>query len=85
MKLWCHNAKTGEIFSYHESGELTDFPRGTWLAYRNYLTTGFKSQAEAEKWAIEWHACERCREARHGVIGDKCKFCGSKLTGKEAK
>ncbi len=51
MIKWCHNAKTGEIFSYNVEGELTDFPRGTLLAYGDYLTTGFESREAAELWA----------------------------------
>ncbi|MDY7037851.1 MAG: hypothetical protein SV375_17025 [Thermodesulfobacteriota bacterium] len=50
---WCHNEKTGEIFSYTEAEGITDFPRGTFLAYGDYLTTGFKSKQEAEKWKKE--------------------------------
>lgn len=79
---WCHNAKTGEIFSYKSCGELTDFPRGTFLAYGDYLTTGMKSRAEAVKWSREWAACLRCRAARPGQPGDKCS-CGHKLVAPE--
>ena len=75
---WCHNAKTGEIFNYKACGELTDFPRGTWLAYGDYLTTGMGSREEAEEWAKEWVACETCKEARSYGDG-KCRFCGSPL------
>lgn len=49
MTLWCHNAKTGEIFSYKQENELTDFPRGTFLAYGVYLTTDFRSKEEAQE------------------------------------
>lgn len=49
MTKWCYNAKTGEIFSYNVEGNLTDFPRGTLLAYGDYLTTGIESREEAEQ------------------------------------
>jgi len=50
MIKWCHNAKTGEIFSYNQEGELTDFPRGDFLAYGDYLTTQFTTKEEAIQW-----------------------------------
>lgn len=43
-----------EIESYEECGSLTDFPRGTWLAYRNKgLVCGFATRREAERWRDE--------------------------------
>ena len=35
------------IFSYIESEGITDFPRGVFLAYGDYLTTGFKTKEKA--------------------------------------
>lgn len=51
---WCANGLTGEVFSYEVGGNLTDFPRGDYLAYGDALTTGMKSRAEAEAWLREW-------------------------------
>lgn len=76
---WCSNAKTGEIFSYIVSGDITDFPRGTFLAYGDYLTTGLKSRQSAFEWSKEWSACLKCKCSRHGKDGDKCSFCGETL------
>lgn len=77
--LWCHNGKTGEIFSYRQDGEWNDFPRGTFLAYGDYLTTGFASKDEAEQWAVEWHACPKCKEMRKAAVGTQCWFCRTVL------
>lgn len=76
---WCHNAKTGEIFSYTVSGGITDFPRGTFLAYRDYLTTGLRSKKEAEKWAKEWLPCTKCRSARKPNNEGRCDLCKTQL------
>lgn len=76
---WCVNSKTGEIFDYVSEGEHTDFPRGTFLAYHDYLTTGLKSKEEAEKWSLEWSVCNNCKCDRHGKDGERCRFCGSVL------
>ena len=73
---WYHNAKTGEIASYQVSGELTDFPRGTWLAYQDYITTNFETQAAAKQWAVEWFACPKCKRVVKGPI---CCWCGTVL------
>lgn len=78
MEKWYYNAKTGEIDSYNECGELTDFPRGVWLAYGDYLTTGFKSRAEAIQWSNEWGACLKCKSARFSH-GGQCAFCESDI------
>lgn len=74
--VWCYNAKTGEIFSYQESGGLTDFPRGTFLAYLDYLTTGIESKAAAIEWAKQYGECATCKEARPINDKGKCRFCG---------
>ncbi len=79
MKKYCYNAKDGEIFSYVEEGEYNNFPRGTFLAYSDYLTTGLKSQEEAEKWAMEWSECTTCKSERHGKNGEICNFCKTPL------
>jgi hypothetical protein len=79
MKKWCHNAKTGEIFSYEVSGNLTDFPRGTFLAYNDYLTTGLKTKEAAEEWAKEYGCCNKCKNARPVNENGKCIFCGEKI------
>lgn len=43
-----------EIGSYEVSGNLTDFPRGLFLAYGNKgLVTGLGSRREAELWRDE--------------------------------
>lgn len=43
--------KEAEIGSYKQEGSLTDFPRGTFLAYQyKGLVTGLKSKEEAELW-----------------------------------
>jgi len=76
---WCHNSKTGEIFSYQSCGELTNFSRGTYMAYGDYLTTGLESRKEAEEWAKEWVACHKCKATRHIEKDGKCQFCGSEL------
>jgi hypothetical protein len=83
---WCHNAKTGEIFSYQvSSGGLTDFPRGVWMAYGDYLTTGISSKEKAEKWAKEWGCCKECRTSRNPNGQGVCSFCGGDLEFKEIK
>lgn len=78
-KKWYHNALTGEVDSYNVDGEWTDFPRGTWLAYGDFITTGLESKEEAEQWAQDWHACKSCRQARAGKKGDTCSICGTEL------
>lgn len=84
MVKWCHNSKTGEIFSYKSDGDLTDFPRGILLVYEDYLTTGLDSREKAEQWAKEWGACPKCRSARksHGGV---CLFCNTPLDFKQTK
>jgi hypothetical protein len=52
-----YNEKTDKIGAYTQCptcGE-TDFPRGEWLAYQDFITTGFKSFAEAEAWQADFH------------------------------
>lgn len=78
---WYHNAYTGEIDSYQVEGELTNFPRGVFLAYGDYITTGLKSKKAAEDWAKEWHVCTKCQSSRHGQVGESCNFCGTILIG----
>lgn len=55
MKLWylipATETREAEIGSYNASGDVTDFPRGIYLAYANKgLVTGFQTRAEAEDW-----------------------------------
>ena len=69
---WCHNAKTGEVFSYEVSGNLTDFPRGTFIAHGDYLTTGFPSKQEAIDWGKEYGPCEKCKSAMPVGVCWKC-------------
>ncbi len=78
-KYWCHNSKTGEIFSYHAADEVTDFPRGTWLAYGDYLTTYLKSPEEALVWASKYGACHKCKSSRSKGEDGKCRFCGGEI------
>jgi len=83
MQKYAYNSKTGEIIEYTEFGDESDFPRGTWLVYADYITTGFKSRAEAEAWSKEWSACLTCKSVRNGKPGDKCRFCGENLSDPE--
>lgn len=76
-KYWYHNAKTKEIDSYTDAEGITDFPRGVYLAYANYLTTGLKSKEEAEAWAAEWSACLNCEDSVRVRTGDPCSRCGN--------
>lgn len=43
-----------EIESYQECGNLSDFPRGTYLAYHDKgLVIGFDTRREAQSWLDE--------------------------------
>ena len=45
--LWYCIPHTGEVGSYRVSGDLTDFPRGVFLAYSDCcLVTGFERKEE---------------------------------------
>ena len=47
-----------EVGEYTETEGITDFNRGTFLAFKDCcLTTGFKTKEEAEKWMKE-HPCK---------------------------
>ena len=81
---WCHNAKTGEIFSYQVSEDLTDFPRGTFLAYGDYLTTGLRSKEEAMEWAKKYGVCSKCKSSCPTNGDGKCTYCGSPVQFVEA-
>ena len=76
-KKWYHNAKTGEIGSYneYESGE-TDFPRGLFLAYSDYLTVGFSTEGKAIEWSKEWGGCDKCKGASSPNKDGVCFRCG---------
>lgn len=84
MRKWYHNSKTGEIDYFQQENSLTDFPRGVFLAYGDYLTTGFNSKQEAEEWAKEWGACEKCRSVRKVNNKSECNFCGGEVIFTEA-
>lgn len=75
---WYHNSKTGEIDYYESCGTLTDFPRGVLLAYGDYLTTGFDTKEDAEKWAGEWVACPKCKTTVKPKEGC-CPHCNLEL------
>lgn len=79
MRKWYLNTKTKEIDSYNECGELNDFPRGVFLAYDDYLVTGFRSKEEAEN--SKWVACDKCNGSTWVDKKDntKCGRCGAKL------
>lgn len=76
---WCYNAKTGEIFSYTVSGEITDFPRGDFLVYQDYLITGFDSKREAVGASEDYGACLKCKTARAPNTEGNCYVCGQKI------
>jgi len=76
---WYHNAKTGEIDSYEVSGNITDFPRGVFLAYGDFLTTGMKSRKEAEDWGNGQSECPKCRCSKFGKHEETCRQCGTPL------
>ena len=78
-KYWCHNAKTGEIFPYMSAEGITDFPRGTFLAYGDYLTTGLKNRKAAKEWAEEWGICEKCKSVKKPNENGNCSFCGQAI------
>lgn len=75
-RCWCWNSKTGEIFSYRQSGSLTDFPRGTFLAYGDYLVTGFASRAKSVEYASKNGPCPKCKASR---TRGKCWMCGGEV------
>jgi hypothetical protein len=77
--FWYHNAYTGTIASYRASDGLTDFNRGEYLAYGDYLTVGFVSKDDAEAWAKDWHACLTCKSVANGAIGAPCYRCKTPL------
>lgn len=72
MKKWCWNSKTGEIFNYNESGNLTDFPRGTFLAYGDYLITGFKTEEEAISYSEDHGNCYFCKGSSTYPVCFRC-------------
>src|SRR5262245_62847353 len=76
---WCYNAATNEVFDYEVCGDLTDFPRGTFLAYRDYLITGIPTKDDADGWAAKYTACYYCKDSVSGKAGESCKRCGNRL------
>lgn len=85
MTRWCHNAKTGEIFSYNQEGDYTDFPRGDYLVYGDYLTTGFASKAGAVEYARTHGACHKCKGSTSPDTTGKCFRCGGDVEFVQAK
>lgn len=62
IRWYCipHNGMN-EVGGYKVAGDLTDFPRGTLLAYGNCcLVTGFKSKKEAEK-GLTMYSCKKAK------------------------
>lgn len=58
-KYWYSVSCQNEVDSYTEAEGITDFPRGTFLAYSKCcLTTGHKSKKEAYDW-IKKHPCKQ--------------------------
>ena len=78
-KYWCHNAKTGEIFSYNVTDCRTDFPKGTLLVCGDHLTTGFKSKEDAQKWSMKYGCCDRCKTSLAPDEKGECRVCGSSM------
>lgn len=78
---WCHNARTGQIFSYTEAEGITNFPRGELLAYGDYLTTGLDSKEEAIEWSKKWGCCDKCEGAASSSTKNPghCFRCGTEL------
>lgn len=77
---WCCNGVTKEVFSYRVADELTDFPRGTFLAYGDALVTGFHSKPEAEQWLKEWRYRQTGNRTHTGIWdaeGFSCSKRGS--------
>lgn len=53
-----------EVGSYHQEGDWTDFPRGTFLVYsRCCLVAGLNSEREAVEWN-KTHTCDRNKKAQ---------------------
>ena len=75
MKRYAVNTYDREIVVYNISGELTDFPRGLFLAYADYLVTGLESKHEAEG----FHACPHCKGSVPGKVGELCFRCKTPL------
>ena len=58
-KYWYCIPHKCEIDSYEVEGNLTDFPRGTYLAYGNCcLVTGFKTEQEAKE-GLQKYPCKK--------------------------
>lgn len=80
MKQWYLNTKTGEIDFYNISGGLTDFARGTFLVYGDYLVTGFNTKQQAEEAKNKYFPCTKCKSARPvKEETNNCLYCGEKL------
>lgn len=59
MKKWYCIPHLNEVGSYNVEGNLTDFNRGTYLAYGNCcLVTGFDSEQEARE-GIKKYPCKK--------------------------
>jgi hypothetical protein len=85
-RKWCHNAKTGEIFDYIEYNDgTTDFPRGTFIVYDDYLTVGISSKEKAIEWAKEWGCCDKCKGSSKPKEDGSCFRCGEPVIFHEIK
>jgi hypothetical protein len=82
MKLYFHNAITGEILGY-EIDSNGNCPggvlKGHLRAYGDAITTGFKIKQEAEQWAKEWGYCPKCRTTIP-IKNKLCSHCKGILT-----
>jgi len=82
-KFWCANPLTRKVFQYTQSEGITDFPRGEFLAYGDYIITGIESREEAQKWVDEYACCHKCRNSWKGHKGDPCPICKEPMTHHE--
>jgi hypothetical protein len=71
MKKWYCIPHTNEIGFYNVEGNLTDFPRGTFLAYSNCcLVTGFETAEEARE-GIQKYPCKKYPQSRTSVTPER--------------
>lgn len=54
VKRWYACQRCKRVDHYYELDDgMTTFPRGEFLGHRDYLATGFESEADARKWLDE--------------------------------